>query len=278
MLGVMLLSASVLGVLALSVYMLHLDGVIRAQFEGKRWSNYRHGFTPGHWVIPRSAFEKTDELAHELELLRYRQVKRIEGPGTFLENNGTVDVYLRGFAFGTAPNSLVKSKSLSTLRRWPTAGLDGQEDPSLVRVWNRWKSPACTTKQEDRVLVQRKEIPPVLVDTLLAMEDRKFYEHFGVDPRGVIRALMVNLKAGRTVQGASTLTQQLVKNYFLTSERSFRRKINEALMALLLEWHYSKDELLEAYCNEIYLGQDGGRAIHGIGLRRESLLFQPAPR
>ncbi|MEE4378443.1 MAG: penicillin-binding protein 1B [Candidatus Competibacteraceae bacterium] len=275
LLGVMLLSVTVLGSLALGVYMLHLDGVIRAQFEGKRWSVPARVYARPLELFPGLPL-KTAELAHELDLLRYRQVDRIEGPGTYIQNEGAVEVFLRGFAFwdgAERPRQIrvaFEEEKVAGL-----ASLDGQDDPSLVRMEPIEIAVIYPDQQEDRVLVQRTEIPPVLVDTLLAMEDRNFYTHFGVDPRGVIRALMVNLKAGRTVQGASTLTQQLVKNYFLTSERSLRRKINEALMALLLEWHYSKDDLLEAYSNEIYLGQDGGRAIHGIGLASRFYFNRP---
>ncbi len=119
---------------------------------------------------------------------------------------------------------------------------------------------------EDRILVQRKGLPEQLVKGLIASEDRLFYQHHGVAPKSIARALWANLRAGSVVQGGSTLTQQLVKNFYLTREKSLWRKINEAMMALLLEVHVSKDEILEAYANEIYLGQDGSRAIHGFGL------------
>ncbi|HEB77633.1 MAG TPA: penicillin-binding protein 1B, partial [Methylothermaceae bacterium] len=96
-----------------------------------------------------------------------------------------------------------------------------------------------------------------------------FYHHFGLSPKAIARALWADIKAGHIVQGGSTLTQQLVKNFFLTPERSLVRKINEAFMALILEARYDKEEILEAYLNEIYLGQDGARAIHGFGLASE---------
>jgi penicillin-binding protein 1B len=98
------------------------------------------------------------------------------------------------------------------------------------------------------------------------VEDRRFARHRGLDPEGIGRALLVNLRAGEVRQGGSTLTQQLVKSYFLDSRRTFGRKFTEAAMALLLEWHYDKEEILTAYINEVYMGQDGPRAIHGFGL------------
>jgi penicillin-binding protein 1B len=129
--------------------------------------------------------------------------------------------------------------------------------------------------REDRILVRRSEIPDHLVAALLAVEDRRFYEHWGIDPRGLARAMFNNLRAGRVVQGGSTLTQQLVKNFLLSSERSITRKVNEALMAFIVESRYSKDEILEAYANEIFLGQDRERSIHGFGLAAQFYFNRP---
>ena len=122
---------------------------------------------------------------------------------------------------------------------------------------------------EDRTLVELADVPELLVTGLQAVEDRQFKHHHGIAPRSIARAFLVNLKAGRAVQGGSTLTQQLVKNYFLSSERSLSRKVNEAIMSLLLELHYDKAQILEAYINEIFLGQQGSHAIHGFGRASE---------
>jgi penicillin-binding protein 1B len=119
------------------------------------------------------------------------------------------------------------------------------------------------------------DVPPLLRAGIKQIEDRRFDEHNGVDARGVMRALWANLRARRVVQGGSTLTQQLVKNYFLSDEQTFGRKATEALMALRLEAHFSKEEILVAYLNEVYLGQDGSRAIHGFGLGSEYYFAKP---
>lgn len=98
------------------------------------------------------------------------------------------------------------------------------------------------------------DVPPYLIDAVLATEDRRFYSHFGIDPLGLARAMITNLRAGRLVQGGSTITQQLAKNLFLSRERSLERKIKEALLALWLEKELTKDEILSAYLNRVYLG------------------------
>jgi penicillin-binding protein 1B len=265
-LGFMLLGGVLVGGFALGSYLVYLDGVIRTQFEGKRWALPARVYARPLELFPGMALS-ADPFARELELLRYRALPQPEGPGTYSRSGETFDVILRSFTFwdGTEPSRQVrlvfKGNTLAAI-----TSLDGQENPSLVRVEPLEIAGIYPAHPEDRILLKREQLPPVLVDTLLAVEDRTFYEHFGIDPKGIFRALLANLKAGRTVQGGSTLTQQLVKNFFLSNERTLQRKINEALMAVLVDWHYSKDEILETYSNEVYLGQDGNRAIHGLGL------------
>ncbi|MGH0031971.1 MAG: transglycosylase domain-containing protein [Myxococcota bacterium] len=121
----------------------------------------------------------------------------------------------------------------------------------------------------DRRRVRLEDLPPHLVDAVLAIEDQRFFEHGGLDLRRIAGAMLANLRAGRIVQGGSTLTQQLVKNLFLSRERSLFRKLQEAPLAVLIEWRHSKQEILQAYLNEAYLGQSGGVAIHGVGRAAE---------
>jgi penicillin-binding protein 1B len=128
---------------------------------------------------------------------------------------------------------------------------------------------------EDRILLKLDQVPPYLVETLVAIEDREFFNHYGVSLKSIARAFWINATAGQLRQGGSTLTQQLVKNFYLTNERSLTRKATEAMMALLLELHYDKNEILEAYLNEVFLGQDGQRAVHGFGLASQYLFSQP---
>ncbi|MFC5524675.1 penicillin-binding protein 1B [Rhodanobacter ginsengisoli] len=123
--------------------------------------------------------------------------------------------------------------------------------------------------QEERRFVRLADVPPLLINGLQAVEDRNFKHHIGIDFGAIARAAFANLRAGHTVQGGSTLTQQLVRNLFLSRDQNFTRKINEALMSLLLEAHYSKGRILEAYVNDVFLGQQGGQAVHGFAAASE---------
>ncbi len=263
--GFIILSGCVLGTLALGVYLVYLDEVIRTQFEGKRWALPARVYARPLELYPGMALNAAD-FERELQLLRYRHLAQPFGPGTYARRGQTFEVFLRGFSFwdGNESSRSVRvrfeDQSLVEL-----VSLSSSESFGLVRLEPLEIAGIYPAHREDRILVKREEIPPVLVDSLIAMEDHDFYHHIGIDPRGIVRALIANLKARRTVQGGSTLTQQLVKNFFLTNERTLKRKVTEALMAILVDWRYSKDEILEAYSNEVYMGQDGNRAIHGLG-------------
>ena len=131
------------------------------------------------------------------------------------------------------------------------------------------------TGNEQRIFLERDQFPPLLINALLTTEDRAFYQHDGVSPLAILRAMVVNLKAGHTVQGGSTLTQQLAKNLFLSRERSLWRKVREAYIAVIIDHRYSKDRILEAYLNEIYLGQNGAKEIHGFPLAARFYFGRP---
>ena len=128
---------------------------------------------------------------------------------------------------------------------------------------------------EDRIIVAPDEVPPLLPAALKAVEDRKFDSHHGVNPLAILRAMFVNVRAGQIEQGGSTLTQQLVKSYFLDSRRTLGRKAEEAVMAVILESRFEKADIMNAYINEIYLGQDGTRAVHGFGLASQFYFGKP---
>ncbi len=137
--------------------------------------------------------------------------------------------------------------------------------PDIHQIGGLKKRPSVTVLAADGTILARSgdlygrtltvaQLPPNLVHAVVAIEDRRFYHHFGVDPIGLVRALVINARSGATVQGGSTLTQQLAKNMFLTPERTFKRKLQEALLAIQLERYYSKDQILTGYLNRVYLG------------------------
>ncbi|MCP3665064.1 MAG: penicillin-binding protein 1B [Gammaproteobacteria bacterium] len=248
-----------------SLYLLYLDHVVQKKFEGKRWAIPARVYGRPLELYPGAAISSA-QLKAELTLLGYQKVSYPKREGSWSSHKGRFLVRTRAFQFwdsemparymelglvGGVVNRLVDSKG---------------REISLVRLPAPEVGSIHPAHNEDRILIRRDDMPPLLVQALIASEDRDFYQHSGVDPRGILRALWANMRAGGLVQGGSTLTQQLVKNFYLTRERTLWRKLNEAAMALLLESHYSKDEILEAYANEIYLGQQGARAIHGFGL------------
>lgn len=250
---------------------IYLDATIRAQFEGKRWTVPAHVYARPLELYPGMRFTAT-ALQKELAALGYRRVHRAAGAGQFRRQGRTIELVTRGFHFWDAQEPS---------RRVKAAFKDG----ALVRMTGTDAGPLRLEPQriggiypahgEDRVLIRLSDTPALLTKALVAVEDRSFYRHHGLSPRGIARAMWANIRAGGVVQGGSTLTQQLVKNYFLTSERSLWRKGQEAAMSLLLELHYDKEEILEAYLNEVYLGQDGPRAVHGFGLASHFYFAQP---
>jgi len=149
------------------------------------------------------------------------------------------------------------------------------QEAQIIRLEPRLFGSVSPLDHEDRSLLKLEDVPPVLIEGLIANEDRAFYSHFGINPLGIARAMVRNIQSGRFVQGGSTLTQQLVKNYYLTSAVTLERKFIEMIMAILLEVHYSKDEILQAYLNEVHLGQAGNRAIHGFALASRYFYGRP---
>ena len=119
-------------------------------------------------------------------------------------------------------------------------------------------------EQEERIIVKLSELPTLLVQGVQAVEDRDFKNNHGIDLSSIMRAALADLRAGHVVQGGSTITQQLVRNLFLDRNQTLVRKFNEALLSILLDAHYSKGQILDAYCNEVFMGQQGNQAVHGF--------------
>lgn len=247
-------------------YIQKLDEQITSRFEGRRWELPARIYArPLELYVGKTA--SVDALQKELTQLRYSRRDAPEKPGEYGIAGNRVTIYSRSFPFPDAlqPATLVQltihDQSIATL-----VDANSKEALSIFRLEPVQFASIYPNHNEDRLLIKLDNTPELLLRTLLLVEDKKFYSHLGIRPTAIIRAGLANLRAGRTVQGGSTLTQQLVKNLFLSSEQTLLRKANEALMALLLEYHYSKDEILQTYLNEVYLGQDGKRAIHGFAM------------
>lgn len=261
------------------VYLVVLDFRVRAVLDGHIWSLPSTVYARSMELYPGASISKTAFL-RELQRLGYQKRQGLPaGPGEYREWQNVVEVIARDFRFADGhqkaePLHLEFSgdglDTVQTLYDRKPVTLYRLEPPRIAAIYPQ--------RAEERELLKLDQVPDYLILTLLAVEDRRFYEHHGIDPVSIARAFFVNLRAGRTVQGGSTITQQLVKNLFLSSERSLLRKINEAFMALLVELHYSKALILETYLNEVYLGQDGNKSINGFALASRFYFNQPLAR
>jgi penicillin-binding protein 1B len=199
------------------------------------------------------------DLAGILGRLGYRETRAAAGPGQFSRSDSSWDIYVGSGSGGAGRvNLTVSGGRITRLRQ------NGTEVQSIALPPELLASAGAGMGESIRP-VRLSDVPPVVRTAVLATEDARFYEHGGLDPRGVLRAVWANVRKGRVVEGGSTITQQLVKSRLLTPERTLSRKLNEAWLSTALEWRYTKDQILEAYLNEIYLGQAGGSAVRGIG-------------
>ncbi len=270
----MLLSLLLLFTLVGVVYLVYLDQIVTSKFAGKRWAVPARIYGRALELYPGAPISQ-EQFQAELQNLGYRKMAATSRSGTWSQDGGRIVVRTRDFDFwdGTQSGSNL-DLYFSDGKLLTVKDLSGAAK-TLVRMEAPEIGSIYPTHNEDRVLVKYSELPKMLVRALIEVEDRDFYTHHGVDPKAILRATWANMMAGKLVQGGSTLTQQLVKNFYLTSERSLTRKVNEALMALLLDARNSKNDILEAYANEIYLGQDGNRAVHGFGLASHFYFNRP---
>lgn len=263
-----LISALVLG-----AWMVYLDAQVRQQFDGNKWA------LPARvYARPLTLYNERplshEQLLAELQWADYRNEAGAGNPGTYQRKGNRWLIHRRAFNYwdGRAGSERIELMLHHGTIQNLTVN-DGRQP--LARLEPQYIGGIFPAHNEDRELVRLKDVPPALVGALIATEDQSFFEHWGISIKGIARAMVANIQAGSVVQGGSTLTQQLVKNFFLTKDRTLTRKAQEALMALLLEMHYSKNEILETYLNEVYLGQAGRRAIHGFGLASRFYFGKP---
>ncbi|MFI4906975.1 MAG: penicillin-binding protein 1B [Steroidobacterales bacterium] len=257
-----------------AAYLYYLDLLVTHRFEGLRWT------LPAHvYAAPLDLYAGLElsapQLEHELQRLSYHSVTELEQPGTYRATGTRIDVAMRAvqFADGGRPAQVlsvlfgptgIQDLRDSAGREVPVTRLDPLLIGSLFPI-----------DGVDRIVVTPQEVPPLLPAALKAVEDRSFDTNRGVDPLAILRALWVDLRSRRIEEGGSTLTQQLVRSYFLTNRQTLGRKAREAIMAVALAAHFGKADLMNAYINEIFLGQDGNRSIHGFGLASEFYFGKP---
>ncbi|MGQ8975149.1 penicillin-binding protein 1B [Acinetobacter schindleri] len=249
---------------AFSIYLIRLDNIVRDKFEGQRWDIPAKVFARPMEIYVNAPVSQQD-LQEELKLLGYKSAESYTKSGSYVTSGDTLYVHTRGFDFGdrVEPEQILKvsfnGEEINDVSatKPSTSGIARLEPLLIGGIYPQ--------HNEDRVLIKLNKVPKPLIEALIATEDRNFYHHHGVSPRGIARAVVSNITGGKR-QGGSTLTQQLVKNFYLSPERTLKRKVNEAFMAMLIELHYDKDEILEAYLNEVNLGQNGNYSINGYGL------------
>lgn len=253
-------------VVIMAAWGVYLDSKIRYRFDGHKWQLPAVVYGRELSLYPNMRMTRA-EIEQELKQLNYRKVVRPMSSGEFSASEYKIAMVRRPFSFpdgsqGAVPILLTFSKTRLVKIQNRDTGAELERlrlDPILLdRI--------STGSDEDRLFVPLSQIPESLRQALIQTEDRDFYHHEGISLTSIARAFVVNLMAGRTVQGGSTLTQQLAKNFFLTRQRTLWRKAQEAYMAVLMSLRYSKDEVLETYLNEVYLGQNGDRSINGVGL------------
>ena len=266
--------AAAIVIVPLVIIVLVLDHRVTAQFEGRRWTLPARVYAqPVELYVGQTL--SAERCAQELERLGYNATQDPTQPGTYRRRGDRINVDVREFRFS---DELQKARAL----RLGFAGNaivtveDAQgRDVPVYRLDPLLIGSIFPLHGEDRIIVAPGEVPPLLPAALKAVEDRTFEEHHGINPKAVLRALFANVRAGRIEQGGSTLTQQLVKSFFLDSSRTLRRKAEEAVMAIILESRFEKADIMNAYINEIYLGQDGRRAVHGFGLASQFYFGKP---
>jgi len=226
------------------------------------------------WTVPAKVYARPLELAEggkinvdvlkkELEILSYELTKGIpDTPGEFSQSQRSVNIFIRGF--GSQEPGLYRLKiendKIDSIKRKDGISID------LIQLEPLSIGGMFPSHLQDRILLNFSQVPKDLEEMILVVEDRNFYSHKGISLRSIMRAFIKNTRALGIEEGGSTITQQLAKSLFFSPEQTIKRKIKEAIAALLIEIHYSKQEILLAYINDVFIAQSGRRAIHGFGL------------
>jgi penicillin-binding protein 1B len=255
-LGLALVVSASLGLIGLAVY----SSFQLARFQRAEARRTSYVYAAGQPLVPGLNVRVAD-LAGTLARLQYVETTRTPtAPGQFRRAPGRWDIYLRATDDGATASPVRLELTGDRITRVARAARDVEAaflDPEVL-------TSAGDRPGEDFRPLRLADVPPTMINAVLAAEDHRFFEHGGVDLRGLARAAWTNLRAGRVRQGGSTITQQLIKNRLLSPQRTVWRKLDEAWLAALVEWRYTKPQILESYLNEIYLGQRGALAVRGV--------------
>jgi penicillin-binding protein 1B len=259
-----------------------LDQQVVTRFAGKHWTIPSLVYSDSTSIYPGQKINDVG-LYQRLARLNYHRVEpgqvRTRGEYSYAEGRGRLELFLHSFhyPYSNFPGQLI------AVRISPVQTVVAIEDEAAhqplysIELEPEMLGAIFQGDWQQRRIVPLVEVPPAMIDAVLAAEDHRFYEHHGIDVVRTLKAAWIDFSAGHVVQGGSTLTQQLMKNFFLTSQRDWHRKVTEALMAFIVEGRYSKDEILENYLNDIYLGQRGQEGIYGIW-EASQFYFSKEPR
>ena len=225
------------------------------------------------WTVPAKVYSRSLDLAEglsinksnllrELKMLSYSEKKNPTKPGEYFYNSNKLNIFLRGYEDQNSGlfEIFIRDGRVEEITNQLGLSVD------LVKLEPIAIGGMYPSHMEDRILLSWPQVPSILIDTILSVEDQTFFNHKGISLRSISRAFFTNVKAGDIEQGGSTITQQLAKNLFFSPEQTIKRKVMEAIAALLIEFHYSKEEILLAYINDVFLAQSGKRAVHGFGM------------
>ena len=255
-----------LGGVALAIYGWYLSDQVEKRFSARRWSIPSTVYSDTTLLYPGQHMDPL-QFSKKLSNLGYRRVNRMPSQkGEIRIGTEALEIFLNDLRTpwteraGFLARIIFNQNRIGAIRR-----TDSGEMVPILELEPEEIMQFFGPERERRQLISMEQVPEHQIRAVLAAEDHRFFQHSGVDWRGILRAILTNLRHGAIRQGGSTLTQQLAKNYFLTSERTFTRKLKELILALIIELKYDKSDILEIYLNEIYLGQKGSVAINGIG-------------